>query len=213
MALTQDTLATAIDRANARMATLTDTLNAADAKLGDGDTGTMLARLIATFAAVDVRATPDLGTAFMALAKAGAASTGSSLGTLVITAMMVAGKASASQSALSWDRLGPLLENIRDAAMARGKAEIGAKTIIDGLDALATSLAGQDDPAVIARSAGTAMQDVLEKFRPRPCTMGRARMFADKSIGLDDPGMLALAELVWAVVGQENARHADAALA
>lgn len=213
MALTQDNLATAIARANARMDMLTDTLNAADSKLGDGDTGTMLARLLATFAAVDVRATPDLGTAFMALAKAGAASTGSSLGTLVITAMMTAGKASASQSALSWDRLGPLLATVRDAAMARGKAELGAKTIIDGLDALATSLAGQDNPVVMADTAAKAMQAALDEFRSRPCTMGRARMYADKSIGLDDPGMLALAELVWAVVGRHDVRHADTAFA
>jgi dihydroxyacetone kinase-like protein len=213
MALTQHILATALERANARMGTLTDTLNAADARLGDGDTGTMLARLIATFASVDVRATPDLATAFMALAKAGAVSTGSSLGTLVITAMMTAGRVSAGQSALGWDRLWPLLAAVRDAAMARGKAELGAKTIIDGLDALARSLAGKDDPAAMAIAAGKAMHAVLEEFRPRPCTIGRARIFAEKSIGLDDPGMLALAELVWAVVGQQDARHTDTALA
>ncbi|RYE70843.1 MAG: Dak phosphatase, partial [Hyphomicrobiales bacterium] len=55
MAVTLDTLADAIARASASMAGLTDVLNAADAKLGDGDTGTMLARLSGTFAAVDVR--------------------------------------------------------------------------------------------------------------------------------------------------------------
>ena len=205
MAITQETLATAIDRAHARMASLTDTLNAADAKLGDGDTGTMLARLISTFAAVDVRTAPDLGAAFMALAKAGAASTGSSLGTLVITAMMTAGKASAGQQSIGWDRLGALLASIRFAAMARGKAELGAKTIIDGLDALASATEGKDDPRTMAIAASAAMRAVLDEFRPRPCTMGRARMFAEKSIGLDDPGMLALAELVWAIAGQHHA--------
>ncbi|UXN75784.1 dihydroxyacetone kinase subunit L (plasmid) [Devosia sp. A8/3-2] len=213
MAITQETPATALERADSRMDTLADVLNAADAQLGDGDTGTMLARLIATFAAVDVRATPDLGSAFMALAKAGAASTGSSSGTLVITAMMTAGKASAGQSTLSWGRLGPLLAAIRDAAMARGKAELGAKTIVDGLDALAKALAAEEDPAIVAHVAGRTMRAVLEDFRPRPCTMGRARIFADKSRGLDDPGMLALAELVWAVIGPDDARHAGTALA
>lgn len=211
MAITQDVLANAIERASIRMGTLADELNAADAKLGDGDTGTMLARLISAFAATDVRASPDLGTAFMALAKAGAATTGSSLGTLVITGMMTAGKASANQPALGWERLGPLLTMIRDAAMARGNAELGAKTIIDGLDALATGLTGQDDPAIMAVTADSAMQNALAAFRQRPCTMGRARMFADKSIGLDDPGMLALAELVRAAVRQHDARHNNTA--
>jgi dihydroxyacetone kinase len=199
MAFTTHHLALAIERANARMATLADELNAADAKLGDGDTGSMLARLIAAFAAVDIEAQPDLGAAFMALAKAGASSTGSSLGTLVITAMMTAGKETAGQAGIGWDRLGPIVGKVRDAAMMRGKAELGAKTIVDGLDALAKALDGKSDPDTLGAAAEIAMDDVLTEFRDRPCTMGRARMFADKSVGLDDPGMLALAELVEAV--------------
>jgi dihydroxyacetone kinase len=196
MAFTRDTLADAIARANAGMATLTDVLNAADAKLGDGDTGTMLARLIGAFAAADLRGAPDLGTAFVTLAKAGATSTGSSLGTLVITAMMTAGKATAGRTEVPWSDLAPIFETVRDAAMARGKAELGAKTIIDGLDALTTGIAGATDAGSVATAARGAMDRVLEEFRQRPSTMGRARMFAEKSIGLDDPGMLALAEIV-----------------
>jgi len=183
------------------MARLTDVLNAADARLGDGDTGTMLARLFTAFASAEMRDAADLGAAFMALAKAGAASTGSSLGTLVVGAMMTAGKFTVGQPTLEWNRLGPLLAVVRDAAMARGKAELGAKTVVDGLDALARGVEGLDDRERIAAAAGIAMRRVLDEFRPRPCTMGRARMFAEKSMGLDDPGMLALAELVWAVAG------------
>ncbi len=205
MAITQQSLQTALTRANTRMQTLGDTLNAADAKLGDGDTGTMLSRLIGTFAAVDIAETPDLGATFIALAKAGTSATGSSLGTLIIGAMMTSGKFCANQQALDWGQLAPMLRTIRDGAMARGKAELGAKTIIDALDALAASLDGLSDPAEMATAANAAMEDVLNTFRNRPCTMGRARMFAEKSIGLDDPGMLALAELVWAVTGVHSA--------
>ncbi|MDF2797330.1 MAG: Dak phosphatase [Devosia sp.] len=196
MAITLATLADAITRANASMSSLTDVLNAADAKLGDGDTGTMLARLIGTFAAVDVKDAENLGAGFMALAKAGAASTGSSLGTLIVTAMMTAGKANVGKTELAWFELSGLLAAIRDAAMARGKAELGAKTIIDGLDALAASVEGKTDAASTAAAAERAMEAVLAEFRNRPSAMGRARMFAEKSVGLDDPGMLALAEIV-----------------
>lgn len=205
MAITLETLADAIARANDAMTGLTDVLNAADAKLGDGDTGTMLARLIATFAAVDVRNAENLGAGFMALAKAGAASTGSSLGTLIITGMMTAGKATAGKSELAWADLSGLLAAIRSAAMARGKAELGAKTIIDGLDALATGLDGKTDVASTAIAARNSMDAVLAEFRNRPSAMGRARMFAEKSIGLDDPGMLALAEIVRSLV--QNPQH------
>lgn len=205
MAIDVNTLADAIDRANQSMARLTNVLNAADAKLGDGDTGTMLARLIGTFAAVDIRNAPDLGAGFMTLAKAGAASTGSSLGTLIITAMMTAGKLNTSQKEMDWSRLGTVLGAIRDAAMARGKADLGAKTIIDGLDALAKAVDGKDDPVAIAAAARIAMDQVMTEFRQRPSAMGRARMFAEKSVGLDDPGMLGLAEIVRAVAADHGA--------
>lgn len=211
MPITLETLGDAIASANAAMPRLTDTLNAADAKLGDGDTGAMLARLIGTFAAVDVKNAENLGAGFMSLAKAGAASTGSSLGTLIITAMMTAGKATAGKTELAWIDLSGLLAAIRDAAMARGKAELGAKTIIDGLDALASGIGGKTDATSVAVAAKKAMDDVLAEFRDRPSAMGRARMFADKSVGLDDPGMLALAEIVHSLA--ENCQHDRAPVA
>ncbi|WP_449397109.1 DAK2 domain-containing protein [Devosia riboflavina] len=211
MAITLETLADAIARANASMSSLTDVLNAADAKLGDGDTGTMLARLIGTFAAVDVRNAENLGAGFMALAKAGAASTGSSLGTLIITAMMTAGKATTGKTELAWSDLSGLLAAIRYAAMARGKAELGAKTIIDGLDALAGGVEGKTDAASMAAAAEKAMDAILAEFRNRPSAMGRARMFAEKSVGLDDPGMLALAEIVRSL--GKNPQHDTASVA
>jgi hypothetical protein len=89
--------------------------------------------------------------------------------------------------------------------MARGKAELGAKTIIDGLDALAKAIDSKDDPAAIAAAARDAMDHVLAEFRQRPSAMGRARMFAEKSVGLDDPGMLGLAEIVRAVTADHGA--------
>lgn len=207
MSITIQTLRTALDRAHEGMGSFSDVLNAADAKLGDGDTGTMLARLIGTLQAVDIESAPDLGAAFMSLAKAGASSTGSSLGTLVITGLMTAGKASAGKQAIGWDELSQLVTQVRDAAMARGKAELGAKTIIDGLDALSKGLAGQTSAEGVATAASLATRGALDMFRDRPSAMGRARMFGEKSIGLDDPGMLALALIVGAISGENAQIH------
>ena len=81
-----------------------------------------------------------------------------------------------------------------------------AKTIVDGLDALARGLDGEADAAAAGAAAGAAMDEVLAAFRDRPSAMGRARMFAEKSIGLDDPGMLALAEVVRAVADMRDGR-------
>jgi len=43
------------------------------------------------------------------------------------------------------------------------------------------------------------VQSTLDEFRDKPNKLGRARMFGEKSAGLDDPGMLAIQEMVSAL--------------
>ena len=40
------------------------------------------------------------------------------------------------------------------------------------------------------------VQQTIDDFRDKPCQIGRARIFQDKSIGLDDPGMVAFKRLL-----------------
>ena len=40
-------------------------------------------------------------------------------------------------------------------------------------------------------SINQAINDTMDQFRNRQSQIGRARIFGEKSIGLDDPGMLA----------------------
>jgi dihydroxyacetone kinase-like protein len=40
--------------------------------------------------------------------------------------------------------------------------------------------------------ARNAASKAIEEFRDKPNRIGRARMFAEKSIGMDDPGMVAV---------------------
>ena len=40
-------------------------------------------------------------------------------------------------------------------------------------------------------SINKAINDTIELYRDRQSQIGRARIFGEKSIGLDDPGMLA----------------------
>lgn len=180
----------------ARAATLAaqDELNAADARLGDGDTGVMLRRLFealeAALPAPGV-AEADLGMVFQPLAKASASTTGSSLGTLVTVAMMTLTKATRGQASVPWSSLPGLLDGVRDQLMARGGAKLGDKTVLDPLDAVARAMEGLEDPRLMLTAARKAAADTLDRFRQAPNRAGRARMFGDKTIGLDDPGMLA----------------------
>lgn len=44
-----------------------------------------------------------------------------------------------------------------------------------------------------------SIDNTLTEFRQKPNLLGRARMFPEKSIGLDDPGMLAIKVIVEAI--------------
>ena len=64
--------------------------------------------------------------------------------------------------------------------------------MIDSLQAITQALSKaqpQDNLAAVARNAAFK---AIEEFRDKPNRIGRARMFAEKSIGMDDPGMVAV---------------------
>ncbi|AMJ61520.1 dihydroxyacetone kinase subunit L [Bosea sp. PAMC 26642] len=199
MGITVAMLAQAAKRAAARAVLVEDELNRADGQLGDGDTGVMLRRLFETIAAAVPDAETDLGVAFRAVAMACSSATGSSLGTLVTVSMLTLAKATKGRTDIPYAELGDLLETVRDTMLTRGGAALGDKTVIDILDAVAGAIKRRDEPAEIARRASAAASNCLDSFRQRPNRIGRARMFAEKSVGLDDPGMLAFASLLDAV--------------
>jgi dihydroxyacetone kinase len=193
------TLRDAVARSHTRMEQIEDQLNAADALLGDGDTGSMLARVIEKMAATDLSATSDIGAAFNALARATMSATGSSLGTLLATALLALAKATKGRSEIPWPELSSLIGQAIEAMRARGGASLGDKTILDALHGVAQSLAGITEASTAgdaACAAETGVRAALEHFKPLPCKIGRARLFPEKSTGAHDPGMLALALLL-----------------
>lgn len=181
----------AAQRAAITAKTMEATLNAADSRLGDGDTGTMLVRLLT---AVE-RAEPvqdDVGATFQAMAMEAAQSTGSSLGTLISAALLAAGSHFSGRAALSIADVGTIVKVARDEMLSLGRSQLGDKTIVDGLDALACALDKGDSPC-------KAMDEALGRFKGKPCKVGRARMWPEQSMDLDDPGMLAFAGIVKAI--------------
>lgn len=192
-------LANAVAAANAAMGTLEQELNAADAKLGDGDTGGMLARVISAMANVQVADGGDVGTAFADYARAAMGATGSSLGTLFATALLTCARETRGRPQVEWAEVSNLLEKSRDAMIARGGANLGDKTVLDALNAVARAVSGVDNSQAAGSEATAAGRAALDSFRQQPNKVGRARMFADATIGLDDPGMLAFVKLTEAI--------------
>lgn len=199
MSLTAGNFSEAVARIRAVLPALELELNQADSKLGDGDTGGMLARVVQAIDGAAPQNGDDVGLALSAYAKATVGATGSSLGTLIATALMTASRKTKGRTEVPWSELGAILGEARDAMSARGGASLGDKTVLDALDAVAKSIEGLDQGSVIHAAALTAARATLEEFRDRPNKMGRARMFAEASKGLDDPGMLAMVRVIEAI--------------
>ena len=168
-----------------------DELNTLDGQLGDGDLGVTMNRASSGVRDVLDGLPDDLGQAFMACAQAVNKAASSSFGTLTATGLMAVAKATRGKTDLPWAQVPALIRQAREKMMERGRSNLGDKTVLDALEAAATAAEGLDEPADILAAADGAAGDTLDAFRDKPNQIGRARIWAEKSIGLDDPGMVA----------------------
>ena len=196
MALDHAALSAGLSAIAAHMETVADELNALDGQLGDGDLGVTMVRggreVVASLPALP----PEIGESLMKVAQAFTKVSGSSYGTLLATGLMSAAKATRGRTDVPWNEISPLLAGAFEAMRARGKASLGDKTVLDVVNAAAEATKGLDDPAAILAAARQAVAATMDRFRNEPAKIGRARIFAEKSIGLDDPGMRAFRDIL-----------------
>ncbi len=176
-----------------------DALCEADAKLGDGDLGITVAAGWREIADNADGFPDDVGKAFLECSKCFQRVSSSSYGTLVATAFMSAAKACKGREAVPFAEVASLTRGACDAMMARGKGNLGDKSVLDVMDAAATVSEGADTGAAVHAAVLAAAADCVATFREQPNKLGRARMFGEKSIGLDDPGQLAALEMIRAL--------------
>ncbi len=188
MQITSNDLKSALSRIAAYSKNKRDELCAADAQLGDGDLGITVSEGFDACAALDLP--EDIGKAFYEMAKRFQSVSSSSFGTLVATGLMAAAKEVKGRTSFDSSEIASLLSVARDAMLARGKSSLGEKTVLDGIDAQAKAL--KEDGRAALDTAIAAARDTVEMFRDRKNQAGRARIFAEKSKGLPDPGQLAL---------------------
>ena len=171
-------------------------LNELDGKLGDGDLGVTLLKAFTELERIKGGLPEDLGQALMQCASALTKVSSSSFGTLLATGLITSAKSLRGITAAECDKTAGILESVVPALLARGKSSLGDKTVVDGLAAIAKDIAGQSDPETIAQAAAAAVERTLNEFREKPAKVGRALIFGERSIGLDDPGMVALRVMV-----------------
>lgn len=203
MSITTATMQAGIARLAVAMERDFDMLNSVDGALGDGDLGVTMKRGTAMVLQGADTLPEDLGMALLACAQAFTKSSGSSYGTLMATGLMAMAKNLRGETSVDPSQISSLVALARDAMMARGKAELGGKTVLDSLDTLVQATKGLSSPNEIADAAATSMQTAMDALRDKPATIGRARIFAEKSIGMDDPGMVAMNGIVLALADRE----------
>jgi phosphoenolpyruvate---glycerone phosphotransferase subunit DhaL len=199
MALTSRTLAHGIDRIAGEMEAAAADLNDLDARIGDGDLGVTMVRCARAVRDVLADLPDDVGMALMKCTQAITGTAGSSFATLLASAMMSAAKATRGKTEVPWSDIGALLGDAAEAIRTRGKASPGDKTVLDAVLAAAEAARGKDTPALVLGATADAVDAALDRLRDQPNKVGRARILAEKSIGIDDPGMVAFRRMVKAL--------------
>ena len=197
--ITTDSIKTAATKIAQLMEESADELNAADGLLGDGDLGITMVRGFREIIEVRDSLPDDVGMALFQCAKAFTKSSGSSYGTLLATGLMSVAKKKKGQQEIQVEEISALLDDALDAMKQRGKAELGDKTVLDVIAASSQAAKDQYDGSSVLKAINDAVASTIDEFRSRQSKIGRARIFSEKSIGLDDPGMLAFRKMLEAL--------------
>ena len=203
--LTTPRLQTMISVLSARNDDIKSTLNEADSALGDGDLGITMSRGISALTDCSADLPSDLGQAFQRMAQDFVAVSASSFGTLVATAFLAAAKTCREKQELPWDSMADLLQAARENMQKRGKGNLGDKSVLDSLEAATQALRTEkpDTPGRVLAVIRQASVKAMDEYRDKPCKLGRAKMYAQASIGKNDPGMLAFDLLSGILAGEK----------
>jgi dihydroxyacetone kinase-like protein len=199
-AITTDSIRWAIGRLKETMYDAASELNQLDGALGDGDLGVTLSQGFQRLLDDAPSLPDDVGMALLQCAQAFTRVTGSTYGTLLATGMMAAAKATRGRNAVPWTEIPQLLGAALRSMSERGKGQLGDKTVLDALNAVRLATEGLDEPAAQVKAAIQAVDKSLAEFRGHPFRRGRARIFGDKGLDLDDPGMVALKRIIESLV-------------
>ena len=193
----------AMKRVYALMKENRDSLIELDSKIGDGDLGLTLVRGFSAAAdTAESIADSDLGMFFTKVGLSIIRAAPSTMGTLLGSALLGAGKALSGREQLDGTGFALLFRSMAEAAAERGNAGEGEKTLLDVLFPAARAVEGCDSPDIWKRAqAGLTQAKIsLENTRALMSQHGKAAVFREKTIGLADPGAAAACLLIEGIV-------------
>ncbi len=180
-----------------RIAESRERLNRLDAALGDGDHGSSISGAFDK-AAAEITNLPQpqpseiwLSTARCLMNGMGGAS-GALFGTLFLKGV-AALRIAASPERLSKADFDELWAAGLAGVKARGKAEVGDKTMVDALEPAVLAFAAHDDMAEAWAAAAKAASAGAESTKGLVARRGRAKYLGERGIGHQDPGATTIA--------------------
>ena len=173
-----------------------DELTDLDRAIGDGDHGANMRRgFEAVLAAVDELAARSLGESLKGVGTTLVMKVGGASGPLYGTLFMSLGKSLADD--VSQQQIADAFATAIEAVKARGKSDIGQKTMLDVFFPVLGVLreGGEGLPARLRTAARLASENTI----PMRAIRGRASFLGERSIGHMDPGARSSALIVDAV--------------
>ncbi|WP_130875729.1 dihydroxyacetone kinase subunit DhaL [[Pseudopropionibacterium] massiliense] len=178
-----------------------DLLTDLDAAIGDADHGTNMARgMTAVLGKLDP--TSPLGSMFKSVGMTLVSTVGGSAGPLYGTFFMKFGAKLGEVEDVSLPTFANALAAGRDGVIARGKAAVGEKTMIDALTPAVEAFESHvdDGPLAAAEAALAAARQGRDATIPLVATKGRASYLGERSAGHQDPGATSTTYLFEALV-------------
>ncbi len=169
-----------------------DDFNSVDGNIGDGDLGVTILHGLEEVNSNISKFSDDMGINFMLCSQAFVKKSGSSFGTLIAFSFMNISKVLKGKVECNHDDIILIFETALKTILERGKTNLGDKTIADSLDLVIKNLKDNQNYSDLFKSS---TKQALKDFNGKKIKIGRARMFEDKTMDLDDPGMFALYRL------------------
>ncbi len=191
--ISAEAVAAALARAATVLDEQSDYLTSLDQAMGDGDMGITMAKIAKALQAYVVETPVDdigqyLAKAGMTANKAGP----STMGTLVATALMRAGKEVKGKDSLAAEDLAVMFKAADQGMQERGKAKPGDKTIIDAIhpaaEAFAAAVEGGEPLEMAAQQALAAAAEGRDRVTPLRSKVGRASWVGERTEGKVDAG-------------------------
>lgn len=188
---------------------LRDQLNQLDAAMGDGDTGITVAKAATGLLDYLDSTAPgeDLGRFLAAAGMAINRVASSTMGTLLATALLRAGKAAQGCSTLDTARIAQMLTAADLGIQERGKAQPGDKTLVDALHPAAEAFAEALAQGEARAAAAARMVDAARQGRDRAIALrsqtGRAAWVGERTENQPDPGAVFVVQMLETVTGAE----------